>query len=168
MAKEKHWRKESCGNPSNPLLFFSTVFTSREHLSCTYLVHTCSAAHFFGPLAGARTPSSSFSATRQRIHEEQNLFAAQFLFLVSCSRILVPHFQLYQYWLPSFKSPVLVPQFWLPSSGFPSSAAATEHWWMAVGRLPGIQLEAVSELLGRRDAAPPPALQIMALSVRTK
>lgn len=39
---------------------------------------------------------------------------------------------------------------------------------MAVGGLPGIQLAAVSELLGWRDADPPPALQIMALSVRTK
>lgn len=37
-----------------------------------------------------------------------------------------------------------------------------------VGGLPGIQLAAVSELWGRRDVAPPPALQIMALSVRTK
>lgn len=73
---------------------------------------------------------------------------------------------------PSSGSSVVLQSFGLlvltPSSGFPSCAAATEHRWMAVGGSPGIQLAAGRELSGRRDAAPPPALQIMALSVGTK
>lgn len=143
------------------------LYNSGYILGTPVMVYTNSAAHFFGPLAWSRNlylflaPGGGPTRTRTCLQPSSGS-------LVLAPEFWSPIFDLYEYWSPSFNSPVLVPQFWLPSSGFPSSATATEHWWMAVGGLPGIQLAAVSELLGRHDAAPPPALQIMALSVRTK